>query len=200
MSTKTSKSALGPWRATTHMTEKYWEELRIWTSDHTQSLSRCVRGVCNYGAALRFLARAEGYDEDEIETLVAKVRISRVLPSVRKDAEVLHEGSADRQKAEDINELILNHPELRVCFVQTKSDTNDAFASCSIGCDRENRTLSLACKVELPGNPIIGEGKPENQNHAVIFSRGAYLQTSGHESRWLLPGGVENAKLARCFL
>ena len=52
------------------LTEKYWEELRIWTSDHTQSLSRCVRGVCIYGAALRFLARAEGYDEDEIETLV----------------------------------------------------------------------------------------------------------------------------------
>ena len=32
-------------------------------------------------------------------------------------------------------------------------------------------------KVRLPGNPIVGEGKPENQNHAVIFSRGEYLQT-----------------------
>ena len=32
-------------------------------------------------------------------------------------------------------------------------------------------------KVKLPGNPIIGEGKPENQNHAVIFARGECLQT-----------------------
>ncbi|KAH9189347.1 hypothetical protein AeNC1_008675, partial [Aphanomyces euteiches] len=31
-------------------------------------------------------------------------------------------------------------------------------------------------RVELPGDPIIGEGKPENQNHAVIFSRGELIQ------------------------
>ena len=31
-------------------------------------------------------------------------------------------------------------------------------------------------RVKLPGNPVIGEGKPENQNHAVIFTRGEYLQ------------------------
>ena len=32
-------------------------------------------------------------------------------------------------------------------------------------------------KVRLPGNPILGEGKPENQNHAIIFAHGEYLQT-----------------------
>ena len=31
--------------------------------------------------------------------------------------------------------------------------------------------------IKLPGNPILGEGKPENQNHAVIFTRGDALQT-----------------------
>ncbi|RDX70699.1 Callose synthase 9 [Mucuna pruriens] len=31
--------------------------------------------------------------------------------------------------------------------------------------------------VKLPGNPKLGEGKPENQNHAVIFTRGNALQT-----------------------
>ena len=34
--------------------------------------------------------------------------------------------------------------------------------------------------MRLPGNPIadkIGEGKPENQNHAMIFTRGTALQT-----------------------
>ncbi|KAK1274726.1 Callose synthase 5 [Acorus gramineus] len=29
----------------------------------------------------------------------------------------------------------------------------------------------------LPGSPKLGEGKPENQNHAIIFSRGECLQT-----------------------
>lgn len=31
-------------------------------------------------------------------------------------------------------------------------------------------------RVKLPGNPVFGEGKPENQNHAIIFTRGEHLQ------------------------
>ncbi|OCH83542.1 glycosyl transferase, partial [Obba rivulosa] len=31
-------------------------------------------------------------------------------------------------------------------------------------------------RIELPGNPILGEGKSDNQNHAIIFYRGEYLQ------------------------
>jgi hypothetical protein len=32
-------------------------------------------------------------------------------------------------------------------------------------------------RVQLPGDMMLGEGKPENQNHAVIFTRGEALQT-----------------------
>lgn len=33
-------------------------------------------------------------------------------------------------------------------------------------------------RIKLPGKPTdIGEGKPENQNHAIIFTRGEALQT-----------------------
>lgn len=38
-------------------------------------------------------------------------------------------------------------------------------------------TIREIYRVKLPGNPIVGEGKPENQNHAIIFTRGEYLQT-----------------------
>jgi hypothetical protein len=31
-------------------------------------------------------------------------------------------------------------------------------------------------RIKLPGPPILGEGKPENQNHAIIFTRGEALQ------------------------
>lgn len=32
-------------------------------------------------------------------------------------------------------------------------------------------------RIKLPGPPAkIGEGKPENQNHAIIFTRGEALQ------------------------
>ena len=30
--------------------------------------------------------------------------------------------------------------------------------------------------IKLPGNPKLGEGKPENQNHAIIFTRGNAVQ------------------------
>lgn len=33
-------------------------------------------------------------------------------------------------------------------------------------------------RIKLPGSPtVVGEGKPENQNHAMIFTRGEALQT-----------------------
>lgn len=31
--------------------------------------------------------------------------------------------------------------------------------------------------MKLPGNPKLGEGKPENQNHAIVFTRGNAVQT-----------------------
>lgn len=37
--------------------------------------------------------------------------------------------------------------------------------------------LQEVYRVKLPGPPNIGEGKPENQNHAIIFTRGEALQT-----------------------
>lgn len=47
-------------------------------------------------------------------------------------------------------------------------------------CAKEHSTtpeIVEVYRVRLPGNPVIGEGKPENQNHAIIFTRGECLQT-----------------------
>ena len=39
-----------------------------------------------------------------------------------------------------------------------------------------NMAVKEVYRVKLPGNAVIGEGKPENQNHALIFTRGRYIQ------------------------
>ncbi|ORZ12773.1 1,3-beta-glucan synthase component-domain-containing protein [Absidia repens] len=39
-----------------------------------------------------------------------------------------------------------------------------------------NKRRQPRCRIQLPGNPILGDGKSDNQNHAIIFSRGEYLQ------------------------
>lgn len=31
-------------------------------------------------------------------------------------------------------------------------------------------------KIRLSGNPILGDGKSDNQNHSIIFYRGEYIQ------------------------
>lgn len=36
--------------------------------------------------------------------------------------------------------------------------------------------MQIIYKIKLPGPAILGEGKPENQNHAIIFTRGEGLQ------------------------
>lgn len=38
-------------------------------------------------------------------------------------------------------------------------------------------SLKEICRIKLPSSAMIGEGKPENQNHAIIFSRGEALHT-----------------------
>ena len=39
-----------------------------------------------------------------------------------------------------------------------------------------NYHVQVIYLIKLPGQPILGEGKPENQNHAIIFTRGEGLQ------------------------
>jgi hypothetical protein len=36
----------------------------------------------------------------------------------------------------------------------------------------------------LPGEVKLGEGKPENQNHAIIFTRGDAIQTIDMNQVW----------------
>ena len=43
--------------------------------------------------------------------------------------------------------------------------------------DMMDLVVQVIYRIKLPGPPILGEGKPENQNHAIIFTRGEGLQT-----------------------
>ena len=53
--------------------------------------------------------------------------------------------------------------------------------------------------MRLPGTPIIGEGKPENQNHALIFTRGEHLQTLDMNQDNYLGEAYKMRNLLECF-
>ena len=177
----------------------HWSEVQAWASDRTQSLYRCVRGVTLYGSAMRLLARLEGHAEEEVESLVRskfEFLVSCQIFGKMKKAEL---GSLDRFKASAIEELIRDNPDLKVCFVHIPSDPSEDFASCLVGKNPDTNELCIDFKVKLPGNPIIGEGKPENQNHAVIFARGGYLQTLDMNQDNYMGESYKMRNLLDCF-
>ncbi|KAK1286036.1 Callose synthase 12 [Acorus calamus] len=72
--------------------------------------------------------------------------------------------------AEDILYLMKNNEALRVAYVD----------EVNVGQDRVEYYSSWEVeiyRIRLPGPLKLGEGKPENQNHAMIFTRGDAVQT-----------------------
>ncbi|ERN06585.1 callose synthase 12 [Amborella trichopoda] len=82
-------------------------------------------------------------------------------------------------RAEDILYLMKNHEALRVAYVDEVLAGRDEveYYSVLVKYDRQLQREVEIYRVRLPGPVKIGEGKPENQNHALIFTRGDAVQT-----------------------
>ncbi|EHA8590235.1 callose synthase 5 [Cocos nucifera] len=82
--------------------------------------------------------------------------------------------------AQDIIDLMIRYPSLRVAYIEESekiagSKPHKVYHSVLVKAG--NNLDQEIYRIKLPGCPIIGEGKPENQNHAIIFTRGEALQT-----------------------
>nr|CCA22421.1 unnamed protein product [Albugo laibachii Nc14] len=161
------------------------EEVQLWASYRGQTLARTVRGMMYNEDAIRFLHWLEiGENEpmhqvncpcnkckrlNEIVSLKFNYVCTCQIYGRQKDEQ--------KQQAQDIDFLMRKHPSLRVAYVDGPKKVKDGppkFFSVLIR-SMDDKIVEVY-RVELPGNPIIGEGKPENQNHAIIFSRGELLQ------------------------
>ncbi|XP_057515200.1 callose synthase 3-like [Amaranthus tricolor] len=111
----------------------------------------------------------------------------------------IHKRAGDH-RAQDILKLMTAYPSLRVAYVDEleerdastnnnnskKNQINKIYYSVLVKAALPTSTKSnepgqnldqVIYRIKLPGPPILGEGKPENQNHAIIFTRGEGLQT-----------------------
>ncbi|KAL3651083.1 putative callose synthase 8 [Castilleja foliolosa] len=166
--------------------------LRDWASFRGQTLSRTVRGMMYYRKALKlqaFLDMAE--DDDILQNYDAIDRANDTL-SAQLDALVdmkfTHvvscqvygsQKSTGDPQAQDILELMIKYPSLRVAYVEEKEEivqNRPPKIYSSILLKAVNGFDQEIYRIKLPGPPNIGEGKPENQNHAIIFTRGEALQ------------------------
>ncbi|QCE09672.1 callose synthase [Vigna unguiculata] len=82
-------------------------------------------------------------------------------------------------RAEEILYLMKNNEALRVAYVDEVPFGSDEkeYYSVLAKYDRELEKEVEIYRVKLPGPIKLGEGKPENQNHAIIFTRGDAVQT-----------------------
>ncbi|KAG7363584.1 1,3-beta-glucan synthase component-domain containing protein [Nitzschia inconspicua] len=154
--------------------KKYVEETRRWASIRAQTLSRTVNGMMYYEKALRLLANMERLDDDTTNDLVGEkfgyVVSCQVYGNMKRNQD---------PKADDIEALMHRFPHLRVAYIDNirlNRDGAAVFYSVLVKSDGRGNIVEVY-RVRLPGDPVIGEGKPENQNHAMIFTRGEFLQT-----------------------
>lgn len=82
-------------------------------------------------------------------------------------------------QAEEIFYLMKNNEALRVAYVDEVSAGRDEkeYFSVLVKYDQKLEREVEIYRVKLPGPLKLGEGKPENQNHALIFTRGDAVQT-----------------------
>ncbi|XP_015584610.1 callose synthase 1 isoform X4 [Ricinus communis] len=107
----------------------------------------------------------------------------------------IHKRSAD-PRARDILRLMTIYPSLRVAYIDEVEETSKdksnkmvekVYYSALVKAGPPTKPIDssepvqnldqVIYRIKLPGPAMLGEGKPENQNHAIIFTRGEGLQT-----------------------
>lgn len=95
---------------------------------------------------------------------------------------------ANDVRAADILRLMKTHTGLRIAYVDERSEsyfdenigeyvTRQLYYSVLVKYDPDLKQEVEIYRIRLPGPLKLGEGKPENQNHALIFTRGDAVQT-----------------------
>jgi callose synthase len=85
---------------------------------------------------------------------------------------------AKDQRAEDILTLMKKNEALRVAYVdEVHHQGYTQYYSVLVKFDQGLQKEVEIYRIRLPGELKLGEGKPENQNHAIIFTRGDAVQT-----------------------
>ncbi|XP_076926135.1 callose synthase 7-like isoform X2 [Bidens hawaiensis] len=172
------------------------EATRHWVSYRGQTLSRTVRGMMYYKQALElqcFLDSADdtaifnGYRtvdmnkhralKEQAQALV-DLKFTYVVSCQIYGAQKKASPGKDQSCYANILDLMLKYPSLRVAYIDEREDTGNEKVYYSVLVKGGDKLDEEIYRIKLPGPPTeIGEGKPENQNHAIIFTRGEALQT-----------------------
>ncbi|KAJ2919772.1 hypothetical protein MD484_g740, partial [Candolleomyces efflorescens] len=164
---------------------------RIWASLRTQTLYRTVSGMMNYSKAIKLLYRVEnpeivqlfGGNTDKLERELERMarRKFKFVVAMQRYS------NFNTEEKENAEFLLRAYPDLQIAYLEEEPARSlggesrifsvlvNGHSALIPGRDgTEHRKPKF--RIELPGNPILGDGKSDNQNHALIFYRGEYLQ------------------------
>lgn len=149
---------------------EYTMRTRIWASLRGQTLYRTVVGFMNYTKALKLLYKLETDEPEEMGDMeddlaaFARRKFSMVIAMQRYLA-------MDAEERENVLQLCKVYPELKLLVLEEEDGTYY-----SVLLEYDDDQLVTKYRIKLSGNPIIGDGKSDNQNHSIVFSRGEYIQ------------------------
>ncbi|CAN1188173.1 Callose synthase 9 [Linum perenne] len=172
-------------------------ELRFWASYRGQTLARTVRGMMYYRKAIMLQSYLERGTAQDVEAAIGTKDATNtqgfeLSPEARAQADIkftyvvtcqIYGKQKEEQKPEaaDIALLMQRNEALRVAFIDEVETLKEGtvqreYFSKLVKADINGKDKEIY-SIKLPGNPKLGEGKPENQNHAIVFTRGNALQT-----------------------
>ncbi|KAE9396054.1 1,3-beta-glucan synthase [Gymnopus androsaceus JB14] len=166
---------------------EYTLRTRIWVSLRAQTLYRTVSGMMNYSKAIKLLYRVE--NPDIVHNFGGNTeRLERELERMSRrkfkfTISMQRFSKFNKEEQENAEFLLRAYPDLQIAYLDEEPGPKGGEARLfSVLIDGHSELDEASGKrkpkfrVELPGNPILGDGKSDNQNHAIIFYRGEYLQ------------------------
>lgn len=166
---------------------EYTLRTRIWASLRSQTLYRTISGFMNYSRAIKLLYRVEnpdivqmfGGNSDHLERELERMarRKFKLLVSMQRYAKF------NKEELENTEFLLRAYPDLQIAYLDeepaiVEGEEPRLYSVLIDGHSEvmENGMRRPKFRVQLSGNPILGDGKSDNQNHALIFYRGEYIQ------------------------
>ncbi|KAG6357958.1 hypothetical protein INS49_013841 [Diaporthe citri] len=166
---------------------EYTLRTRIWASLRFQTLYRTISGFMNYSRAIKLLYRVEnpevvqmfGGNSDKLERELERMarRKFKICVSMQRYAKF------KKEEMENAEFLLRAYPDLQIAYLDEEPPANEGeeprlYSALIDGhCElMENGMRKPKFRIQLSGNPILGDGKSDNQNHSIIFYRGEYIQ------------------------